>query len=217
MGTLTLRPSIVARTRFFDDQVLAALAAGVTQVVICGAGYDDRALRFRTAGVRFFEVDHPATQVDKARRLKAIGAQIDDLVLVPADFRAADVAEALAQAGHDADRRSLFTCEGLLVYLDVPTTARLLGGLRTAAAPGSVLAASLAAHAEGRDSVRVVAAANARRRNAEGEPWRTILAMGEHRRILESAGWRVTGNVDAADLNSDAPPGRTQLVTARPS
>src|SRR5450432_2277463 len=47
-----LRPMLAARTGFFDQAVLTALAAGVGQVVICGAGYDDRALRFRTPGVR---------------------------------------------------------------------------------------------------------------------------------------------------------------------
>jgi Leucine carboxyl methyltransferase len=45
------RPGIWERTRFFDDQVMAAVAAGISQVVICGAGYDDRALRFRSPGV----------------------------------------------------------------------------------------------------------------------------------------------------------------------
>jgi O-methyltransferase involved in polyketide biosynthesis len=50
----SLRPNIAARTVFVDEQVMAAIAAGLRQIVICGAGYDDRALRFRTSGVRFF-------------------------------------------------------------------------------------------------------------------------------------------------------------------
>jgi methyltransferase (TIGR00027 family) len=92
------RPGIWARTRFFDDQVLAAVRAGVPQVVICGAGYDDRALRFRSPGVRFFELDHPATQADKARRLRAMGTDLQSVVLVPADFRDDDAAAALVVA-----------------------------------------------------------------------------------------------------------------------
>src|SRR5271165_2453717 len=52
-----LQPSIAVRTRFVDEHVTRAIAAGLRQVVICGAGYDDRALRFRTTGVRFFELD----------------------------------------------------------------------------------------------------------------------------------------------------------------
>src|SRR5690348_4570143 len=38
---------VAARTRFFDDAVLRAIAVGVPQIVILGAGYDGRALRFR--------------------------------------------------------------------------------------------------------------------------------------------------------------------------
>ncbi len=67
------RRRIAARTPFFDDVTLAAIDAGVTQVVILGAGYDGRALRFAHPNVRFFEVDHPATQEDKRRRLAALG------------------------------------------------------------------------------------------------------------------------------------------------
>ena len=75
-GTGGQGASLIARTRFFDDRVLAALSAGIRQVVILGAGYDDRALRFRSPGVRFFELDHPATQADKARRLRAMKAGV---------------------------------------------------------------------------------------------------------------------------------------------
>src|SRR5687768_9993771 len=46
------------RTRFFDSQVADALGSAPGQVVIVGAGYDDRALRFRTPDIRFIEVDH---------------------------------------------------------------------------------------------------------------------------------------------------------------
>ena len=66
-----MQARLAARTRFFDEQVLAALDRGIRQVVIAGAGYDDRALRFRSPGVRYFELDHPATQADKRRLLAA--------------------------------------------------------------------------------------------------------------------------------------------------
>jgi O-methyltransferase involved in polyketide biosynthesis len=59
---------LAARTSFFDNQTLEALDAGLAQVVIVGAGYDGRALRFRKSGVRFLELDHPSTQRDKRRR-----------------------------------------------------------------------------------------------------------------------------------------------------
>jgi methyltransferase (TIGR00027 family) len=206
----------VARTRFFDDQVLVSIARGVRQVVICGAGYDDRALRFRTTGVRFFELDHPATQAHKAGQLRVMGAQTAELTLAAADFRTAEVATVLSTCGHDPNKPSLFICEGLLVYLDQRTCTRLLAGLRSRAAEGSRLAASLAVHRNGLSSEQVVAAANARRRTGRDEPWRTVLPLEAHLALLERCGWHVERATDAAELEADAVPGRAQLITAAP-
>src|SRR5690348_11267261 len=57
------------RTSFFDQVVVDALERGVTQLALIGAGHDGRALRYAKSGVRWFEIDHPATQADKRRRL----------------------------------------------------------------------------------------------------------------------------------------------------
>jgi methyltransferase (TIGR00027 family) len=210
-----LRPSLIARTRFFDERVLAAISAGIRQVVIAGAGYDDRALRFRAPGVRFFELDHPDTQTDKARRLRSIKSGSKP-VLAPADFRRDDAARVLAASGHDAERPTLFVCEGLLVYLDRPTCVRLLAALRSRAAPGSELAVSLATHREGLDSVWVARFANSRRPNA-GESWLTILPAQAHLELLGEAGWRPDRTTDAAEYGTGAEPGRSLLVIAHPA
>jgi methyltransferase (TIGR00027 family) len=211
------RPDLGARTRFFDEQVLASISAGVSQIVILGAGYDDRALRFASSGVRYFELDHPATQADKDRRLRALVNDTERLVLAPADFRDDDVAAVLATSGHDAAAPSLFLCEGLLVYLDQITIARLLRALRLRATPQSWLAASLAVHPEGMTSEQVVIAANARRGTATREPWRTILPADAHLDLLARAGWPAVHVVDAAQLDQDAHAGRSLLVGARPA
>ena len=109
------------------------MAAGVTQVVVVGAGYDDRALRFRTPGVRFFEVDHPPTQADKRGRVEQLGAA-GDVSFVPVDLARDDLGSALDQAGHDDTAATLFIAEGLLVYLDVEVIRHLLVVLRRRAA-----------------------------------------------------------------------------------
>jgi leucine carboxyl methyltransferase len=220
-----LRPMLAARTRFFDQAVLTALAAGTGQVVICGAGYDDRALRFRTPGVRFFELDQGPTQADKARRLQALDTDLTGLTLITADFRHDDVAEVLAASGHDRDRATLFLCEGLLTGLLTGLAGAGAGaGLGAGAGPdadaglgagaGSRLAASLAIHAEDRSTTEVLAAANARRRAGETEPWRTILPRDQQIALLAAAGWQADRVFDAADLEDSAPSGRTLLVEA---
>jgi len=216
-GTGRLQASLIARTRFFDERVLAALSAGIRQVVILGAGYDDRALRFRSPGVRFFEVDHPATQRDKRRRLRRIPAPDGGPVLAAADFRRDDVTAVLRACGHAADQPTVFLCEGLLVYLGRPACVRLLSAARASAAEGSQLAASLATHREGADSARVAAIANARRRSSAEEPWLTILPAAAHLELLGEAGWTVDRSVDAAQFGTGAEPGRSMLVTARPA
>jgi O-methyltransferase involved in polyketide biosynthesis len=121
------------------------------------------------------------------------------------------VAGVLARSGPHPARPSLFLCEGLLVYLDQQTTIELLAGLRSRAAGGSLLVASLAVHPDGLDSATVVARANARRGNGGSEPWQTILPASSQRRLLGEAGWEVTAATDDA-----TGPRRSLLVTAQP-
>jgi len=206
-------PSLQTRTRFFDDAVLHALAHDVSQIVILGAGYDDRALRFRSSGTRFIEVDQPATQIDKRARLDAIGA-LDLVTLASGDFAHDEIAPVLDAAGHDPGRASLFICEGLLVYLDQPTIVQLLTGLRGRAHPGSQLAASLAVHADDLDTERFLAIANAKRLAGETEPWLTMLPLREHLALLACAGWSVERTIDQADLDESIPRRRSMLVLA---
>jgi methyltransferase (TIGR00027 family) len=209
-----LRPSIEARTRFMDEHVLAALSAGARQVVICGAGLDDRALRFRADGVRFFEVDHPVTQADKAARLRAMGAATDGLTLAACDFQVESIATALEAHGHDAAKQTLFLCEGLLVYLDQRACRRLLADAASRAAPGSTLAVTLATHGSDLTTEEVTAAANARRRTGAAEPWVTILRPEEHLAMLTDAGWAVAATADSPSASDDVSHGRRSLLVS---
>src|SRR5262245_17772502 len=60
---------VAQRVRAIDLELEAAVAAGVRQIVILGAGLDTRAFRLRAlAGADVFEVDHPATQAFKQRK-----------------------------------------------------------------------------------------------------------------------------------------------------
>jgi methyltransferase (TIGR00027 family) len=211
-----LRDHLLARTRFFDAAVLAAIERGTGQVVIVGAGYDDRALRFRSPGVRFFELDHPATQADKRRRVQALGADATELVFAAADFARDSVADVLAGAGQDASRPTLFVCEGLMIYLEQSEIVGLLGALAARAAEGSELAVSLAMHAEGAPSATFVRLANLARGGGRGEPWRTILPPSAHLDLLRQAGWAEHQAIDDAELVPQARPLRSLLVRAAP-
>jgi methyltransferase (TIGR00027 family) len=126
---------IACRTRFFDDAVTQALDAGATQVVILAAGYDSRPLRLARAGVRYFEVDHPATQAEKRRRLPD-----PDVTYVGIDLATGDLPDALRTSGLDTDLPAVFLAEGLTMYLDRATTGALTTGIARVAAADSRLA-----------------------------------------------------------------------------
>lgn len=194
-----LRPmAMVARTRFFDDEVVTAIGAGVGQVVLVGAGYDGRALRFACDGVRWIEVDHPATQVDKRRRLQALGVPLDHMSFAGVDLVAGDLGAALHAAGHVAERPTLFTCEGLFAYLPRRVGGAVCRSLRSRAAPGSVLAANF----------RLAPEAGASASLARGFVDAALAAIGERRlddfrpddpdALFVSAGWKVVRRTSTA-------------------
>ena len=68
-----LRFFVAVRHRFAEDVVAAAVARGVRQVVVLGAGLDTFAYRHPHEGLRVYEVDFPATGAWKRERLRRGG------------------------------------------------------------------------------------------------------------------------------------------------
>jgi methyltransferase (TIGR00027 family) len=69
--SVALRAFLVARSRYAEDLLAHAVANGVTQYVLLGAGLDTFAHRNPHPHLRVFEVDHPATQLWKRELLAA--------------------------------------------------------------------------------------------------------------------------------------------------
>ncbi len=106
------------RTAFLDGEVRSALARGVDQVAILGAGLDTRAARLRREGVRFFEVDRPETQAEKLERLRGLaGYPVAAATYVPCEFGRDDFVERLLAAGLSIERPALVVWEGVSFYL----------------------------------------------------------------------------------------------------
>ena len=177
---------LAARTTFFDRTVTGALGRGVTQVVVGAAGYDGRAFRYAKPGVRWFEVDHPATQRDKLRRLERLGIDASHVRFVEADFTRDPVAGRLRAAGLDPDAPSLFLLEGVAVYLEPAVLEDLLGQFRQVAAPGSSLAISVSLSRPRGDSARARFQATVA---ALGEPARSTFEAAEAEALLARTGW----------------------------
>jgi methyltransferase (TIGR00027 family) len=81
------RAFMAMRSRYAEDHLATAAAAGVEQYVLLGAGLDTFAYRNRFARVRVFEVDFPATQEWKRELLRQAAIPLPDgLTFVPLDF-----------------------------------------------------------------------------------------------------------------------------------
>lgn len=109
-----MRSFVAVRSRFAQDFLAQAVARGVRQVVVLGAGLDTTALRNPNAAV--FEVDHPVTQDWKRERIAGMNPP-SGLRFVPVDFEQQNLADGLALAGFDLAAPAFFVWLGVVPYL----------------------------------------------------------------------------------------------------
>lgn len=130
---------VVARSRFCEDVLHAAIARGVRQYVIVGAGLDTFALRAGpTAGaLRIFELDHPASQTVKRRLIERIGGAPANVEYIAADLEREAVSDALARSDFDPGEPAFFSWLGTTYYLSEPAVIATLQSIAANTAAGS--------------------------------------------------------------------------------
>jgi methyltransferase (TIGR00027 family) len=119
----SLRAFLAVRSRYAEDQLAAAVARGIRQYVVLGAGLDTFAYRnpFRSAGLHVFEVDHPATQEWKREKLRAADIAIPhDMTFAAVDFERESLEDGLRAAGFDQRQPAFFSWLGVTPYLSRP-------------------------------------------------------------------------------------------------
>ncbi|WP_229905588.1 SAM-dependent methyltransferase [Lentzea cavernae] len=128
----------VLRTRYFDDELLAA---GHLQVVVMAAGLDTRAFRLQwPPGTTLFELDLPELLEFKDDALRdQLAVPACDRVTVPCDLRD-DWATALIRAGFDPKRPTAWLLEGLFMFLPPDAGEKVLYWVSALSARGSTLA-----------------------------------------------------------------------------
>ncbi len=132
---------ITARERYIDDFLKARLSEGLDQVAILGAGFDTRA--YRIPGIektQVFEVDHPATQEVKLKRLKKVIDPLPDHVtFIPIDFNTQTLGERLLASGYDEQDKTLFIWQGVTMYLTAEGVDRTMAFIAQHSGPGSAV------------------------------------------------------------------------------
>lgn len=204
---------LAGRVRWFDREVVDAIGSGVRQVVTVGAGYDSRPWRLRHDGVRFFELDHPATQTDKRRRAPSL-----EPVFVAADLIDDDICAALEHGGFDSSVPAIFVVEGVTMYLEESVVRRQLASLARLAAPRSQLAVDFYPSrrpAMGVQRRQLLLQRIARAGSSEG--FRLEVDREDAAGLVAGSGWEVTAVVSARDAATALVAARDGLPTSRVS
>jgi methyltransferase (TIGR00027 family) len=131
---------VIARTKVMDAAFLEVLDADFSQIVLLGAGFDTRALRFasRNHGTKIFELDVATTQEPKIEILHKQKLTIpSELVFVSIDFDREDIFERLSRTGFKDGQRTLFLWEGVSMYLSAEAVDGTLAFIREHSAPSS--------------------------------------------------------------------------------
>jgi methyltransferase (TIGR00027 family) len=187
----------VSRTKYVDSAFIEALGGGAKQIVILGAGFDTRGIRFRNRlrGVRFFEVDYGPTQEYKKRRTKEVfGSLPQHIRYVSIDFTTEDLLSKLRAAGYSETDKTFFVWEGVLMYIPESAVRDTLRFVRDHSATGSTIIFNypLAAHPDINNPNSGPA--------KSGEMWVFGFPGESATPFVRNAGLEVVSDVSAIDL-----------------
>jgi methyltransferase (TIGR00027 family) len=195
---------VIARTKYIDAVFQQALADRFDQILIFGAGFDTRALRFQDQAreTKIFELDIPTTQNAKTRQYQKRGLSVPaNVVFISIDFDKESLPVKLEQAAFGKNRRSLLVLEGLLMYLQRESVDKTFRTLQDFAGDGSEIVfdyvyASVLRHENiyygERGIVESVEKA--------GEQWHFGIEKGEVERFLSAYDLNLIDHKDAHDL-----------------
>jgi methyltransferase (TIGR00027 family) len=196
------RAFMAVRSRYVEDKLAEAVAQGIRQYVVLGAGLDTFAYRNPFPSLRVFEVDFPATQEWKKAMLgEALIGLPADLTFVPLDFERQTLAEGLAEAGFDAEKPAFFGWLGVIPYLTMEAFRATLGAIGQLPAGSGVGFDYALAPETLTPAGRIAFDALADRVAAAGEPFQLFFTPDALQTELRSAGFRRFEQLDSEQLN----------------
>jgi methyltransferase (TIGR00027 family) len=196
------RAFMAARSRFVEDELAKAVALGVTQYVVLGAGLDTFAYRNPFPSLRVFEVDFPATQDWKRSLLERAGIALpDSLAFVALDFEHKALAVGLSEAGFDESRPAYFGWLGVVPYLTMEAFIATLGDI-VRLPEGTAISFDYAFPPDTlTPQRRAIFDRLAARVSAAGEPFRLFFAPEQLERELCALGFRSIEQTNIDKLN----------------
>jgi methyltransferase (TIGR00027 family) len=199
------RAAVLLRSRYAEDLLAKAVAQGVGQFVILGAGLDTFAFRQPEFARRLqiYEVDHPATQAWKRERLAAAGVVVpDNLHWAPIDFERQSLAAALQEAGFDASRQAFFSWLGVTQYLTFSAIDATLRVVATLPAPSTIVLSFVLPDIDLPSEEAAAAGTVADDAVRTGEPWLTRISPEDLAARLMQLGFREVIHLSPKEANA---------------
>lgn len=195
---------VIARTKYIDAIFRQALAEHFDQVLIFGAGFDTRALRFQDAigNTRVFELDVSVTQQAKIGQYQKRRLVVPpNLKFIAIDFDKEALPTKLDEAGFYKHQRSLFILEGLTMYLQPESVDATFQTIRDYAGKGSLVVFDYVyASVLRNEGIYYGETGIAQTVSSAGEQWQFGIEKGEIEQFLARYAMQLINHRDAQDL-----------------
>ena len=203
-----LRSHVVLRSRYAEDRLSAAVARGISQYIILGAGLDTFAIRQPewAKALKIIEVDHLGTQSLKRSRIADANFEIPaNVSFADVDFERESLHDGLLRYGISLEETSFFSWLGVTMYLNEAAIDETLQSM-AAFPPGSEVVITFMQPPDSASDQD--ASLLAERVNNAGEPFVSYFKPDELREKLFKAGFTQVGFLSPEDAFSSYYDGR---------
>ena len=188
------------RKAFCERQVQKAIAAGATQVLVLGPGYDTMGWRLATQfpHVNFFEIDHPATASLKSKGIAKMGPQ-PNLHLIAIDLEKHKLVDVLIEDENwNPAAPTVTLAEGLLQYLPPQAVRNLFAQCAAVSTKSRMAFTYIPSGQDGQPDAGPWTKLVLWLLKSSGEPWLWSIRPEELSHFLEISGW-----INAPELVGD--------------
>lgn len=198
---------VIARTKYIDRQFQEAGLQHYEQVLILGAGFDSRCVRFREQlkNTRIFEIDAATTQLLKITQFRKRDVVFpENVTFIPMNFETESMVEKLEKAGFQKGVKTLILMEGVLQYLAPKAANETLQNLQDLCGQGSRLICDYAHQSTLRGGGKDYGEKGVLSKiKVYGESWQFGLDNNEVQHFVEKYGFRLLDHKSPSDFEKD--------------
>ncbi|RDW17287.1 class I SAM-dependent methyltransferase [Oceanobacillus chungangensis] len=212
-----LSPTPLARSAYCEKVLFNEVKLGVKQYVILGAGLDTFSFRYpeMSNSLKIFEIDHPATQELKKKKLNDVKLNIPaNLHFISMDFTTKFSMQKLINDGFD-NKKTLFSLLGVSYYLTKEENANLISHLFANIPSGSSIVFDYADETLFKEKGRSNRVENmVIMASASGEPMKSSFTYNEIEHMLGKSDLLIYEHLTPASINELFFRNRTDYLSA---